>query len=219
MEYNKIYCGDCLELIHQVDDESVDMIFCDYPFNSQDGKTDYVDFIDKLSMGFYRVLKPDCVLLIVNNPANIYKTRYCYEQFTHRDSVALIRKGSLRPAWMFGFQHNYLMTFMKGDNKKVKWNGPKKNHDKSFLTDVIEYQNGYRGKGKNWHPQAMPLPLVKTLVGLYSDEGDIVLDPFFGAGTTGVACVELKRNYIGIEYNEKYAIMAKERIDNMVLNG
>ena len=85
MEYNKIYCGDCLELIHQVDDESVDMIFCDYPFNSQDGKTDYVDFIDKLSMGFYRVLKPDCVLLIVNNPANIYKTRYCYEQFTHRD--------------------------------------------------------------------------------------------------------------------------------------
>ena len=84
---------------------------------------------------------------------------------------------------------------------------------------MIEYQNGYRGKGKNWHPQAMPLPLVKTLVGLYSDEGDIVLDPFFGAGTTGVACVELKRNYIGIEYNEKYAIMAKERIDNMVLNG
>ena len=192
--------------------ESVDFILSDYPFNCQDGRKSYVEFIYSLSKEYYRILKPDCVLLIVNNPYNLWKTKNAYDNFTHRDSIALIRKGALRCAWHFGFQHNYLMTFVKGENLKHKWNGTKKNHDKSFFTDVIEYQNGYRGKESGFHPQALPYNLIKNMLMIFTDESDLVLDPFIGSGTTAVACERLNRKWIGIEISEKYCEMAQERI-------
>lgn len=205
---------DCLEGIKLIDDESIDFILADYPFNCQDGKKDYVQFIFDLSEEYYRVLKPNCVLLIINNPPNIFKTRNCYDKFNRRDSIALIRKGALRPAWHFGFQHNYLMTFVKGNDIRAKWNGAKTNHDKEFLTDVIEYQNGYRGKGKAWHPQAIPMDFTKRFIEIFTDEGDIVLDTFIGSGTTPIACLESNRQYIGFEFLEKYFDLATNRIQN-----
>jgi len=217
-----LYKGDSLQLIKSIKDNSIDFIFVDYPFNIQTPnykKNEYVDFICKLSEEFYRVLKPNCVLLIINNPSNIWKTRNCYDKFTHRDSIALIRKGSLRPAWHFGFQHNYLMTFVKGNDLKFKWNGTKINHDKNFLTDVIYYQNSYRGKGKgNFHPQAIPLDLTQKMIEIFTNPEDTVLDPFLGSGTTAVACEILNRKWIGFEYQEKYCKMAKERIENTIKN-
>ncbi len=209
---NKIICGDCLDLMNGIPDKSVDFIFCDYPFNCQDGKSDYIKFIDDTALAFYGKLKENSVLLIVNNPTNIFNTAHSFNVFKQRDNIALIRKGSLRPAWHFGFQHNYLRTFIKGQDTKLKWNGTKINHDKSFLTDVITYQNGFRGKGKAWHPQAMPLPLVKEFIRIFTNEGDVVLDPFMGSGTTAVACQELKRNFIGIEFNKQYCEIAQRRL-------
>lgn len=183
LEINKVYNLDCLEGIKQIDKDSIDFCICDYPFNVQDGraKNQYVEFINNLSKEIYRVLKENSVLIIINNPSNIYKTRNCYNQFTYRDSIALIRKGALRPAWHFGFQHNYLMTFVKGNDIRKKWNGTKQNNDKDFLTDVIEYQNGFRGKGNMWHAQAIPLDFTEKFIELFTDENDLILDPFMGS--------------------------------------
>lgn len=216
LEINKVYNLDCLEGIKQIDKDSIDFCICDYPFNVQDGraKNQYVEFINNLSKEIYRVLKENSVLIIINNPSNIYKTRNCYNQFTYRDSIALIRKGALRPAWHFGFQHNYLMTFVKGNDIRKKWNGTKQNNDKDFLTDVIEYQNGFRGKGNMWHAQAIPLDFTEKFIELFTDENDLILDPFMGSGTTAVACKELKRNYIGFEFKEKYCEMIQQRLEN-----
>jgi len=101
---------------------------------------------------------------------------------------------------------------VNGEDVKHKWNGAKVNHDKTFLTDVIPYQNGYRGKGKDWHPQAMPLELVTQFIKIFSDENDVVLDPFMGSGTTALACVESGRRFIGMEFNPAYVAMANRRI-------
>jgi DNA modification methylase len=102
-----------------------------------------------------------------------------------------------------------------GDIKK-RWNGTRINHDKKFPTDVMEYQNGYRGKKKAWHPQALPIALVRFFITLLSHETDTILDPFMGSGTTAVACKELGRQYIGIEVNPKYHKMAEDRVNGLI---
>ena len=68
---------------------------------------------------------------------------------------------------------------------------------------------------KNFHPTVKPIQLMSWLVQLVSKEGDTVLDPFMGSGTTAIACLKLNRNYIGIERNPDYCKIAEERIKNV----
>lgn len=216
METNKIYQGDCLELMKKLDNESIDLIIADYPFNCQDGRKDYIEFVKSTSDEFFRILKEGGNLVVINNPSNIFKTSEFYKQFKLRNTIALIRKGSIRPAQMLGFQHNYCLLLTKGDIK-IKWNGAKKNHDINFPTDVMKYQNGYRGKGKAsqgkvWHPQAIPLDLTKLFIKLLSHPTDLVLDCFMGSGTTALACKELNRTFIGFEISPEYVNIANKRI-------
>ena len=207
---------DALDGMALLEPESVDLIISDYPFNCQDGRTDYVSFVDQTAIEYERILRDGGNLLVLNNPANIFKTTNSFRSFTFRNGVALIRRGSLRPAWMLGFQHNYALLLCKG-SKKDKWNGPTTNHDKNWETDVRNYQNGYRGMRGRWHPQALPLPLVNDMVELLSNEGDIVLDPFMGAGTVALACLQLNRDYIGFEINRQYWRIAKTRTEGFPL--
>ena len=207
---------DALAGMALLEPESVDFIISDYPFNCQDGRTDYVDFVEQTAIEYERILRPGGNLLVINNPANIFKTTHCFQSFTFRNGLALIRRGCLRPAWMLGFQHNYALLLCKG-SKKDKWNGATTNHDKTWWTDVRTYQNGYRGTRGRWHPQALPLPLVNDVVELISNEGDTVLDPFMGAGTVALACLQLNRDYLGFEINRQYYLIAKTRTEGVPL--
>lgn len=79
--------------------------------------------------------------------------------------------------------------------------------------DVIE-QPAIRNRKKQFHPTQKPTPLMERLINLVSDEGNVILDPFMGSGSTGVACVNTNRNFIGIELDSEYFNLAKERIEN-----
>ena len=68
------------------------------------------------------------------------------------------------------------------------------------------------GGGKLFHPTQKPVPLLEYLIKTYTNEGETVLDNYMGSGSTGVACVNTNRNFIGIELDEKYFMIAKERI-------
>jgi len=204
-----LYCGDCLEIMPKLPDKSIDLIVSDYPFNCQDGKN-YKEFVKETAELFNRKINDIGNLVIINNPANIFITTPFYQDWTLINGVALIRKSSIRPAYHFGFQHNYMLILNKGGIKN-KWNGTKINHDKNFPTDVIYYQNGYRGK-EGIHPQAIPIDIAETLIKYLSDENDVVLDPFLGSGTTAVACERLNRRWIGIEISKEYCEIAKERL-------
>lgn len=70
--------------------------------------------------------------------------------------------------------------------------------------------------GNNFHPAAFPKELPEFFIKLFTDEGGLVLDPFEGSGTTGVAAVSLNRNYIGIDWNKKYSDIAKRRISEIL---
>lgn len=77
------------------------------------------------------------------------------------------------------------------------------------------FRHGVNGeRGPKPHPSQKPLSLMLELVSLFTDPGDLVLDPFMGSGTTGVACKQLGRRFIGIELEEKWCAVAKRRIQN-----
>lgn len=212
---NQIVCGDCLEVMKDIPNKSIDLILSDYPFNCQDGKKDYESFIERTEKEFSRIAKDVCNLIVINSPAKIFTTSKFFQDWKLVNGIALVRKGTFGCPQHFRFQHNYALILNKGGIKN-KWNGTQSHTDKEFMTDVVQYQNGYRGKGiGNWHPQALPMALVEKLIEYLSDENDIVLDPFMGSGTTAVACKKLNRNYIGIEFLDKYCEMANKRLFNL----
>lgn len=90
---------------------------------------------------------------------------------------------------------------------RKRWNGGG-NH--AVWTHAIEMNRG--GSNARLHTTQKPLPLMLRLVELFTDPGDLVLDPFCGSGTTGVACIRLGRRFIGIEREPKYAAVARERL-------
>ena len=217
MRVNQIACEDCLIFGKNLSDESIDLIFADYPFNCQDGRKDYFSFVSATVELFNRVCKSEANLIVINNPPNSFRSfKFFNEHFFLRQSVSLLRKGAFYPAWHLGYQHNELLMFSHSSNMKLKWNGSRKNHNREFGTDVIEYQNGYRGKGKDWHPQAIPLKLAEFFINISSDKNDLVYVPFVGSGTEIIACQNLGRQFIGTEFNPKYFEMAQRRITQKI---
>jgi len=209
---SNLYNEDCLETMNRLEPESIDMILADYPFNVQDGKKDYVGFIEATAIEFERILKPGGNLVIVNNPSNHFKTiKFFSDRFSLRNKIALLRKGAFYPAYHFGFAHNDAYFLVSGSDMKAKWNGSKTNHAQ-WEKDFIEYQNGNRTKA-GWHPQAMPQTLITSWVEILSDEFDTVYDPFTGSGTTMIASHDTNRNFIGSEYSEKYYHLALKNLE------
>ena len=86
------------------------------------------------------------------------------------------------------------------------------NKDGSRHPNTIQKFN----RDKGFHPTQKPVALLEYLIKTYTNEGDVVLDNCMGSGSTGVACVNTNRNFIGIELDEKYFNIAKERINNIV---
>ena len=91
-------------------------------------------------------------------------------------------------------------------------------HDTKIHGNIFSYRTGSTTVSSDFkHPAMFPLDLAKDQIVSWSNEGDVVLDPFMGSGTTGVACRELRRNFIGVELVDKYFDIAKYRIDSVLL--
>ena len=105
-------------------------------------------------------------------------------------------------------QFEYILFFRKGKGKKINNCG---------TADILNVPNKKTKdeNGKNLHDTEKPVELMKILVENSSQENEIVLDPFMGIGSTGMACKELRRHFLGIEIDEKYFNIAKERIDKI----
>lgn len=202
---NEIINGDATEELEDFDDEMADMVLADYPFYVDD------EVVEKTANEIYRILKPDGNAAVINNPTNHFKYIPYFQDFTFRNGVPLIRNHAFYPAYHLGFKHNYLLLLYK--EERDKWYGNKENHNTDALTDVwpdIEYDPGHHGEV--YHPEAIPEELTERIISLTTEEGDLVVDPFFGSGTTGVVCKRMDREYIGIELEEEYVSAAQKRI-------
>ena len=228
-----LYQGDCLEEMGKISDGSVDMILCDLPYGTTKNKWDSVIPLDKVWADYMRIIKTNgAIVLFAQTPfdkvlgcSNIGMLKYEWIwQKTEGTGFLNAKKMPLK------FHENILVFYKNlptynpqmsaGKPYKYKKDGiSSSNYGNSNGTDII-INNGERcpksiiefQKDKGLHPTQKPVSLLEYLVKTYTNEGETVLDNCMGSGSTGVACVNTGRKFIGIELDDKYFEMAKNRI-------
>ena len=218
--------GDCLELLKDIPDKSIDLIVTDPPYKvtsrgsagnsggmlqKKINRTGRVfEFNDisckKYAPEFYRVLKDGTHCYIMTNHTNLIEMLNTFTNTGFKFVKCIIwNKGNKIMGQFYMNQFEYIMFFRKGKAKKIN------NCGTSDILNILNKKTKFNGK--NLHDTEKPVELMEVLVGNSSNENDLVLDPFMGIGSTGVACKKLNRNFIGIELSEEYYNIAVRRIN------
>jgi site-specific DNA-methyltransferase (adenine-specific) len=228
--------GDCLELMKQIPDGSVDMVLCDLPYGTTQNKWDSVIPLDLLWAQYKRICKGAIVLtaaspfdkvLGVSN-LRMLKQEWIWRKESgtgflnakkaplknHENVMVFYEKpGVYNPQMREGFKP---YTCKQGDTKSQNYgdqSGAVTVSDGSrYPLTVLDFP---RDKAKV-HPTQKPVALMEYLIRTYTNEGMTVIDNCMGSGTTGIACVNTGRNFIGIEMDEKYFEIAQKRIQSAI---
>ena len=242
----KLLCGDCLELMNDIEDKSIDCIICDLPYGTTKCKWDVVIPFDKLWEQYNRIIKDNgAIILFGTEPFSSElrlsnKSDYKYDIYWVKEKPTNFMQVKKRVGKLtenicvfYKKQCTYNPQMVKYNGKKVT-NKPSETNAKfksivasnSPTMQIKPYKDiGYRYPcdilnirreklGSTVHPTQKPVELLEYLIKTYTNENDTVLDNRMGSGTTGVACKKLNRRFIGMEKDEKYFKIAKERIEN-----
>lgn len=235
MNYN-LYQGNCLEVMKDIPDCSVDAIICDPPYGTTACKWDSIIPLDKMWEQLKRVIKPNgAIVLFGSEPFSSFLRVSNIEQFKY-DWIWDKKKGGnpllskIQPIKIFEIvsvfgkgRVNYFPIMTPRDKPKSRGKnkgtvsettGNSFTEDKTYThyypKAIIEASNASQ-VGK-LHPTQKPVALMEYLVKTYTNEGEVVLDFTMGSGTTGVACANTNRKFIGIELDQGYFNIAQERI-------
>ena len=237
-----LYLGDCLEVMVWLPDASVDMILCDLPYGTTACKWDTVIPFEPLWAQYRRVAKRNAaIVLTASQPfttsliaSNIKMFKYCW--VWKKSNLTNFLNAKKQPLRCFEDvvlfcekQSTYNPQMVETGNRKVSRRiGTKTSvygkadketfYDSSsrYPTQLIEIPNRTDGK---LHPTQKPVALMEYLIRTYTNEGDVVLDNCMGSGTTGVACANTGRRFIGIEREPKYFDIACRRIEDAQRQG
>ena len=240
----KLLHGDCLKLMKDIPDGSVDLILCDLPYGTTDCSWDSVLPFDLLWSEYDRLLKEDgAAVLFAAQPfttqliqSNRRAFRYCWYWLKNQPTgFAFARYQPMRKVediCVFYRKHGTynpqgLQTV--DTPRRIRKRPPKR----EAVYDMGTLLNEYTPRFKNWpqnvlhyrterglHPTQKPVPLLEYLVRTYTNEGDTVLDNCMGSGSTGVAVKRVGgRHFIGIEQNKVYFDIAQQRIEEVVAGG
>lgn len=232
-----LYQGDCLWIMHEIPDASVDLILCDLPYGTTQNKWDSVIPFEPLWTHYKRVCKGAIVLtagqpftsaLVMSNPS-VLRHEWIWEK-TAATGFLNAKKAPLRAhesilVFAYGkIVYNPEMTAghtIKRVNASFASHGENYSKAKSvrgpyesstrFPRSVIKFAKDNRLKKQ--HPTQKPVALMEYLIRTYTNPGDTVLDNCMGSGTTGVACMNTGRKFIGIEQSGEYFKIAKDRIE------
>ena len=212
MEYDYIECGDCLELMRDIPDKSIDLIVTDPPYGKKadKGTNGFGTSKNRRYQGGWDNQRPD---------------KQVFDEM-FRISKNLIIFGANYFCDMLPFSNHWIFWDKKGD---ISFKNPFADGELIYTTftspikRVVFKQQSFitDSKDKRYHPTQKPSELIQMLIEQYSNDGDLVLDPFLGSGTTAVACVNTNRHYIGFELDPQYYDIACKRLDEVegVLNG
>lgn len=224
--------GDCLELMKDIPDKSVDMILCDLPYGVTSNKWDSIIPFEPLWESYHRVIKDNgAIVLFSQMPFTVDLVASNYKDFRYEWIwEKLSASGHLNANRMPMKKHENILVFYKklptynpqftegkpyvatysthsSNYGKQKDNITTINDGKRYPVDIIKFNND-----RGLHPTQKPVELLEYLIKTYTNEGDTVLDNCMGSGSTGVACVNTCRNFIGIELDGGYFEIAKSRI-------
>jgi len=239
---NQLILGDCLEVMKDIPNQSIDMILCDLPYGTTNCKWDSIINLTLLWEQYNRIIKDNgCIALFAQTPfdkvlGNSNLKMLKYEWIWEKTQAT----GHLNAKKMPMKAHENILIFYKNTptynpiktfGHKLKVSSAK--HKEKTLTNQSEIYN----KSDNFsdyssteryprsvlkfasdkqkvalHSTQKPLALCKYLIETYTNEGALILDNAMGSGTTCLAAKELNRNYIGIEKEEKYYDISKTRL-------
>ena len=239
----KLMQGDCLERMKEIESGSVDMVLTDPPYGTTACKWDSIIPLEPMWEQLKRVIKPNgAIVMTASQPftttliaSNMKMFKYeliwkkqqgtspgiaKYRPMPAHENVVVFGDGKItyNPVMRMGFkswkrvetgkeienEHCYGYKNNKGFVKE----GGTTRYPLSHIAIVQE-----KGRGKQKHPTQKPVALMEYLITTYTNEGETVLDFTMGSGTTGVACANLNRDFIGIEKDLDYFNIALERIE------
>ena len=228
MSTNTLINDDCLSTLNHIASETVDLIVTDPPYlttargnagNSggmlqkkinKSGKVFKHNSIhcSEYAHLFYRVLKNGSHCYVMTNHVNLQDMINEFTKVGFKFVKSLIwNKGNKIMGQYYMSQFEYILFFRRGKGVKINNCG---------TADILNVNNikTKDENNKNLHDTEKPVKLMEILIENSSKVGEVVLDPFMGIGSTGIACSNLNRNFIGVELDEHYFNIAKERIEN-----
>lgn len=245
MDVNKIICGDCLEIMKLIPDNSIDMVMCDLPYGTT-AKNEWDKIIPFVPLWkeYKRIAKVNAAIvltatqpfasqLITSNP-KMFRYDLIWEKnkstgFLNANRMPLRKHESIlvfyrklpvyNPQKSFG--HKPVNSFTKntsdGDNYGItklgiKGGGQTDRHP----TSIIKIPVINNDSNEKWHPTQKPVKLFEYLIKTYTNEQATVLDNCIGSGTTAIACVNLNRNFIGIDSDNEYCDLARIRLNKHI---
>jgi site-specific DNA-methyltransferase (adenine-specific) len=236
LEKIELLKGDCLELMKSIGNKSIDAIICDLPYGTTACKWDSVIPFEPLWAQYKRIIKDNGVIVLFGQEpfssllrmSNIKEYKYDwiwdkvkpgtfatakYQPLRQHELISVFYKnfGAYIPQMTLRDKPKKSKRYGNSDSASLKYNdGLNRTYTQLYPKTILKFSNANQ-KGKV-HPTQKPVALMEYLVKTYTNQGDIVLDNCMGSGTTGVACKNLGRNFIGIEQDSNYYNIAFERI-------
>ena len=234
----KLIHGDCLEEMKKIPDGSIDMVLTDPPYGTTACKWDTVIDLELMWEQLNRVIKPNgAIVMTASQPftsalvmSNVKMFKYewiwgkgrgtgfqivRYKPLVSHENILVFGKGKLKYNPQMREREKPRISKNKGTTRQMlvsngKEYTAKKALDKKYPITELQFSNN--NQKEKLHPTQKPVALMEYLIKTYTNENETVLDFTMGSGTTGVACKNLNRNFIGIELDKDYFEIAKERI-------
>jgi len=242
IELNKIYNEDCLEGMKRIEDKSVDMVLCDLPYGTTACKWDTIIPFKPLWEQYNRVIKDNGAIVLFGSEPFSSMLRlsnlrnYKYDWIWEKSKATNYLNAKKQPMR----SHEIISVFYKSQctyNPQFTISTPYNKGSAYRPTDVygkqtetlVQSEDGKRyprsvqyfitaeSEGK-LHPTQKPIELCEYLIKTYTNESEMVLDNCMGSGTTAIACINTKRNFIGFELDTIYCGLANARIRDAVAN-
>ena len=235
-----LYKGDCLDVMKNLPDRSVDCVISDLPYfgvvgddfdNQWHSRDEYLDWVRAVVSEYARVLKDDSnIFLFTSRQYNRFVCDILEDNgFEERRIIIWCRKRNFNTTRGKALASGYepICYFSRGqgifNNLKIKPDTKRKEYTDGLLKDGVSLSDvwtdipalPHNSKEKLPHPTQKPLALMERIVSLGTNEGDVILDSCMGTGTTGAACLSLGRSFIGIEQNEAFFAVARERLKDV----
>lgn len=239
----RLKCGDCLEKMKEIPDKSIDMILCDLPYGVTKNKFDVKIDLEKLWKEYNRIIKDNGAIVLfgqgkfyvdlVNSNRKMFKYDLVWDKVLtsgflnakrmplrqHEQIAVFYKKLPIyNPQFtngekLHGRGRAYLYKEIKNQNyghfKQIE--DIRKGSTKKYPKSILKFSKTHPSKSQ--HATEKPVELCEYLIKTYSNEKDTVLDNCMGSGSTGIACINTNRNFIGIEIDENHFKLAKERIE------
>lgn len=247
----KLFKGDCLEVMKNIPNKSIDMILCDLPYGTTACKWDTIIPFEPLWEQYERIIKdsgaivltasqPFTSALIMSNIA-MFRYRWIWEKeqggnfqlaklqpLNTVEDICVFSKAKTANGSKLNMRYYPIMTQRE---KPIKSGGKpsvsdllhsnsmvalKKTYTETYPKSILRFNKEH--SSQRVHPTQKPVALFEYLIKTYTNENEVVLDNCMGSGTTGVACANTNRNFIGIELDEGYYKISEDRINKAIEN-